>query len=174
MTSTVAAHGNKVTISDKDGFEMVLDEAADAAANTKVNLTVLDAGPLVLQVGANEDQTVTISIPKMDAAALGIDTICVENAEDAGEAISKLDEAINKVSSVRAKLGAYENRLDYAISNLDTSNENLTEALSRIEDVDMAEEMSNYTQLNVLSQAGTSMLAQANQMPQTILSLLQG
>ena len=84
------------------------------------------------------------------------------------------DEAIRQVSAVRAKLGAYENRLDSATSSLDTTSQNLTEACSRIEDVDMAEEMTEYTQLTVLSQAGTSMLAQANNRPQTILQLLQG
>lgn len=176
MTATVAADGNKVTISDKNGFEMTVmidNNALDEENPLEVDLTVLDAGPMVLQVGANEEQTVSISIPKVDAESLGIANVNVGNTNDAGQAISLFDKAINTVSSVRAKLGAYENRLEHAISNLDTSNENMTEALSRIEDLDMAEEMSNYTQLNVLSQAGTSMLAQANQMPQNILSLLQ-
>ncbi len=176
MTATVAADGNKVTISDKNGFEMTVmidNNALDEENPLEVDLIVLDAGPMVLQVGANEEQTVSISIPKVDAESLGIANVNVGNTNDAGQAISLFDKAINTVSSVRAKLGAYENRLEHAISNLDTSNENMTEALSRIEDLDMAEEMSNYTQLNVLSQAGTSMLAQANQMPQNILSLLQ-
>lgn len=176
MTATVAADGNKVTISDKNGFEMTVmidNNALDEEDPLEVDLTVLDAGPMVLQVGANEEQTVSISIPKVDAESLGIANVNVGNTNDAGQAISLFDKAINTVSSVRAKLGAYENRLEHTISNLDTSNENMTEALSRIEDLDMAEEMSNYTQLNVLSQAGTSMLAQANQMPQNILSLLQ-
>ena len=79
-----------------------------------------------------------------------------------------------QVSAVRAKLGAYQNRLDHAIANLDVSSENITEALSRIEDVNMASEMTMFTQKNVLQQAGTAMLAQANEMPQTVLSLLQG
>ncbi len=175
-TATATAIGNKVTISDKDGFEMVLnvDETAVNAGNLDVELSVLEAGPLVLQIGANEDQTISISIPEVSSETLGLENINVMTQDKAGEAISAVDKAINKVSSIRAKLGAYENRLDHAIMNVDTSNENLTEALSRIEDLDMAEEMSNYTQLNVLSQAGTSMLSQANQMPQTILSLLQG
>lgn len=175
-TATATAIGNKVTISDKDGFEMVLnvDETAVAAGNLDVELSVLEAGPLVLQIGANEDQTVSISIPEVSSETLGLENLNVMTQDKAGEAITAVDKAINKVSSVRAKLGAYENRLEHAIANVDTSNENLTEALSRIEDLDMAEEMSNYTQLNILSQAGTSMLSQANQMPQTILSLLQG
>ena len=93
--------------------------------------------------------------------------------EGAQEGIKLLDDAIASVSDVRAKLGAYQNRLDSAIRSLDTSSQNLTEAESRIEDVDMAEEMTNMTQLQVLSQAGTSMLAEANNKPQMILSLLQ-
>lgn len=79
-----------------------------------------------------------------------------------------------QVSSIRAKLGAYQNRLDSAISSLDETSQNLTEACSRIEDVDMSEEMTKYTQYSVLVQAGTSMLAQANNQPQTILQILQG
>lgn len=175
-TATATAIGNKVTISDKEGFEMVLniDETAVDAGDLDVELSVLEAGPLVLQIGANEDQTVSISIPEVSSETLGVENANVMTQDKAGEAITAVDKAINKISSIRAKLGAYENRLEHAIMNVDTSNENLTEALSRIEDLDMAEEMSNYTQLNVLSQAGTSMLSQANQMPQTILSLLQG
>ena len=100
--------------------------------------------------------------------------ICNVGTQDgACRAIEQCDVAIDMVSAIRAKLGAYENRLDHAIANLKVSSENITEALSRIEDTDMAEEMTTYTQKNVLSQAGTSMLAQANERPQTILSLLQ-
>ena len=84
------------------------------------------------------------------------------------------DDAISQISAIRSKLGAYQNRLDSAISSLDTTDQNLTEACSRIEDVDMSEEMTKYTQYSVLVQAGTSMLAQANNQPQTILQLLQG
>ncbi len=90
------------------------------------------------------------------------------------KAISAFDDAISQISAIRSKLGAYQNRLDSAISSLDTTDQNLTEACSRIEDVDMSEEMTKYTQYSVLVQAGTSMLAQANNQPQTILQLLQG
>ena len=92
----------------------------------------------------------------------------------ASSSISALDDAIQQVSSIRAKLGAYQNRLDSAISSLDETSQNLTEACSRIEDVDMSEEMTKYTQYSVLVQAGNSMLAQANNQPQTILQILQG
>lgn len=175
-TATYAAKGNKVTITDKDGFEMEL-EVEEGALDTNegvATITVLEEGPITLQVGANEYQTILVSIPEVSSVTLGTDGINIGTEAGASRAIGTLDDAINKVSSIRAKLGAYENRLDHAINNLDITGENMTESLSRIEDVDMAEEMSNYTQKNVLAQAGTSMLAQANQQPQTVLSLLQG
>ena len=115
----------------------------------------------------------SIRIPRVDPVTLGIDKVNIATADGAQDAITLIDDAINTVSAIRSKLGAYQNRLEHSISNLDTSSENMTESLSRISDVDMAEEMAEYTQKNVLAQAGTSMLAQANQRPQTILSLLQ-
>ncbi len=169
-TTTVTADGNKVTILGKDGFEMKMT----VSAAEEVELTVLDAGPITLQIGANEGQTIVVGIPRVDTETLEIADLNVRNTDGASVAIDSLDFAINKVSTVRAKLGAYENRLDHCINNLDTSNENITEALTRIDDLDMAEEMTNYSQLSILQQAGTSMLSQANQMPQTILSMLQG
>jgi len=171
-TATWIADGNKVTITDRDGFEMKLEITLGAPAGDAA-LTVLDAGPMILQIGANEGQTVDISIPEVSPVTLGTDNIKVYTDRGAAEAISSLDKAINMVSSIRAKLGAYENRLTHAIANLNVTSENMTESLSRIEDVDMAEEMTNYTQRNVLSQAGVSMLSQANERPQQILSLLQ-
>lgn len=138
-----------------------------------ITVSVLDAGPMDLQIGANEGQTMAVRIPKVTPATLGVDKINIGTADGAQEAVGLLDNAINTVSAIRSKLGAYQNRLEHSISNLDVTSENMTESLSRIEDVDMAEEMANYTQKNVLAQAGTSMLAQANQRPQTILSLLQ-
>lgn len=126
-----------------------------------------------LQIGANEGQTMSIRIPRVTPRTLGIDKINIGTADGAQRAIALLDNAINEVSAIRSKLGAYQNRLEHSISNLDVTAENMTESLSRIEDVDMAEEMAEYTQKNVLAQAGTSMLAQANMRPQNILSLLQ-
>lgn len=196
-TSTVTTKGNVVTISDKDGFEIKMEILPGAKGiSTEMGrpnpdpdpndptlavpvfgtatITVLEAGPMNLQIGANEGQTVEVRIPKVNPKTLGTDNVNVCTEAGAGEAITKMDEAIVMVSAVRAKLGAYQNRLDHAISNLDVSSVNLTEALSRIEDTDMAGEMATYTQMQVLGQASTSMLAQANERPQTILSLLQG
>lgn len=93
--------------------------------------------------------------------------------ESADEAITTINDAIEKVSAERSKLGAYQNRLDHTINNLGTSAENLTAAESRIRDVDMAKEMMEFTKNNILSQAAQSMLAQSQQMPQGVLQLLQ-
>jgi flagellin len=176
-TTTVLAKGNSITIRDRDGFEMKLElsEGASQAGNPAgtANISILDAGPMTLQIGANEGQTIDVSIPRVDTETLGIENLNVLTHDSASEGITLVDDAIAIVSSVRSKLGAYQNRLDHAIANLDTAAENMTEALSRIEDTDMAEEMATYTLENVLSQAGISMLAQANQRPQQVLSLLQ-
>ena len=144
-----------------------------AEIKVAAKVTVLDAGPMDLQIGANEGQMMEVRIPKMDPKSLGIDDINLSTADGAQEAIGKVDAAVNAVSQIRSKLGAYQNRLEHSITNIDTTTENMTESMSRIEDADMAEEMSEYTQQNVLSQAGTQMLAKANQRPETLLQLLQ-
>ena len=140
-------------------------------------VTAEDMGDLgvVFQIGANgnDDQRVTLEIGDMGARALGIDGVDLTTQEGANAAINTIDAAINTVSAQRANLGALQNRLEHTINNLDTNNENLTAAESRIRDVDMAAEMMKYTQNNVLVQAAQSMLAQANQQPQSVLSLLQ-
>lgn len=193
QTATISAKGNILTVTDNNNFEVKF-KATPGAAQTgftdtsvdgtqgsitagtdhDVSITVLDAGPMDLQIGANEGQTMTVKIPCVNTTTLGTDVVNVNTEKGAQEAITILDNAVNQVTAIRAKLGAYQNRLDHAIANLDVSSENITEALSRIEDVDMAEEMATYTQKNVLAQAGTSMLAQANERPQMILNLLQG
>lgn len=150
------------------------------------------------QIGANENQTMTLEFEDMRAAALGItgtanatgftsvDTVTdgtnntaneaaldVTTAANAGNAVTAIQGAIDKVSAERSKLGAYQNRLDHTINNLNTSSENLTAAESRIRDVDMAKEMMNQTKNSILSQAAQAMLAQANQQPQGVLQLLR-
>ena len=176
---TPLGKGNDYFPTDDDGtpqYEHILQAKIsidENASPTTVTLSVLDAGPMIIQIGANEGQTVELNIAEVSSETLGLTYLNVLTQDGANEAITMLDEAINMVSSVRSKLGAYQNRLEHAVANLDTSAQNLTEALSRIEDVDMAEEMANYTQKNVLSQAGVSMVSQANERPQNILSLLQ-
>lgn len=151
-----------------------------------------------LQIGANSGQAMNLSIGDMRAAALGItgntgqtgfsstnnvtngtDTISTEaslditSATNASKAITAIDSAMEKVSSERAKLGAVQNRLEYTISNLDNTAENLTSAESTLRDVDMAKEMMEYSKNNILSQAAQSMISQANQQPQNVLQLLR-
>ncbi len=114
-----------------------------------------------------------MGIGDMSSRALGVNNILVTSNDQANIAVGKLDLAINRVSSERAKLGALQNRLEHTINNLSVTSENLSASESRIRDVDMAKEMMNFTKYNILQQAATAMLAQANQMPQTVLQLLR-
>lgn len=177
-TATVSVDGDVATITDFNGFKMKIriDEFTLAAGETSkaTTISVLDAGPLTLQVGAAEGDSMELRIPAVTTETLAISNINLGTSEGASSAISALDGALTEVSKVRAKLGAYQNRLEHSITNLDNAGINLSEALSRIEDTDMAEEMTKYTQYNVLVQASTSMLSQANELPQQVLSLLQG
>ena len=127
---------------------------------------------VVLQIGANQGQTLAFAVTDVRAKALGINKVDVSTQEGAQKAISTLDTAIAAVSKERSKLGAIQNRLEHTIANLGTSAENLTASESRIRDTDMAAEMMEYTKNNILAQASQSMLAQANQRPQSVLQLL--
>ena len=127
----------------------------------------------IFQVGANEGEDMSIDIGDMSADALGVTRVIVTDRDSAARAISILDSAIGRVSAQRAKIGAFQNSLEHTITNLTATSTNLTAAESRIRDVDMALEMLNFTRLQILSQSGTSMLAQANQLPQSIMKLLQ-
>lgn len=169
-TATVSIDGDYVTVTDVNDFKMKFKVEGTASAT----VTVLKAGPMDLQIGANEGQTMEVRIPKVNTDTLGTEVVNVNTQESAQRAITIFENAVNEISSIRAKLGAYQNRLEHCINSLNVSAENLTEALSRIEDVDMAKEMVTYTQQQVLSQSGNAMLAQANERPQNILSLLQG
>lgn len=131
---------------------------------------------VTLQVGANEGQTMSFSIDDMSATALGINAsnVNVATQKGASDSLGKIDDAIAKVSKQRSLLGAVQNRLEHTIANLDNTAENLQAAESGIRDVDMAAEMVTMSKYNILQQAGQSMLAQANQATQGVLSLLQG
>ena len=137
-------------------------------------MNLLETGPLDLQIGANEGQFMEIRIQNLSPRALGITDINLSTSEGAQEAIGVIDEAITMISTVRSKLGAYQNRLEHTIANLNAASENMTASFSRILDADMAYEMAQFTQQNIIQQAGTAMLAQANQRPQSLLQLLQG
>nr|WP_281186681.1 flagellin [Bacillus solimangrovi] len=129
---------------------------------------------LAFQIGANTGQNVNIDVPQLSTVKLGIEDIDVRSHDSASAAIFQLEEALNIVSSVRAKLGATQNRLEHTINNVQTTHENLTASESRIRDADMALEMTEFTRNNILNQSAQAMLAQANQLPQGVLQLLQG
>jgi flagellin len=188
-TATIDTQGNRITVTDKDGFKMVYDVVADsgittgsdgsitdksgAATSIDASITVLSAGPMVFQIGNNEGQTLNVNIGKTTADSLDLANINIYTHKYASSAVESLDAAINKVSEIRSSLGAYQNRLDYTVTNLETSNENLTNAISRIMDTDMAEEITEYTQQNVLSQSALQMLTKSNARPEGLLQLFQ-
>ena len=132
-------------------------------------------GDFNFKIGANTFgcDTITISVASMKADSLGVNSINIDNAANTASALQALDKAIVDVSSERAKLGAIQNRMEYAIENLTTASENLTAAESRIRDVNMADEMVTFTKENILQQSAMAMLAQANKQPEQILTLLQ-
>ena len=168
---TDSTHSVLLSLTGGDGLG---DEDAFLTQNNydSVNST----GGMRLQIGANEGQTMSFNIGDMSASALGVSgqNVRVDEQDRASQAITTIDKAIEIVSKQRAALGAVQNRLEHTIANLDTSAENLQTAESRIRDVDMAAEMVEYSKNNILSQASQSMLAQANQATQGVLSLLQG
>jgi flagellin len=125
-----------------------------------------------LQVGSLCGQQINLSISNMDSTTLKITTLKVSSFSVAGDSMSRIQAAIDLVSTQRSELGAIQNRLEHTIANLDTTSENTSSAESRIRDTDMAEEMVTYSKNNILAQAGQSMLAQANQANQGVLSLL--
>ncbi len=172
-TLFITDSGYSKIISLEDGAGLG-DEDAFLTQNSydSVNST----GGMRLQIDANEGQTMSFNIGDMSASALGVSgqNVRVDEQDRASQAITTIDKAIEIVSKQRAALGAVQNRLEHTIANLDTSAENLQTAESRIRDVDMASEMVEYSKNNILSQASQSMLAQANQATQGVLSLLQG
>ncbi len=177
---------NKLKLEQKKGedkADMTIHfDGANKTVTAKAGVTQVDAvmneGTVNLQVGANAKQSMTIEIGDMRAKALGVadnqgEALSVKTSEDANKAIKAFDEALNAVSSQRANLGAVQNRLEYTISNLDNTAENLTSAESTLRDVDMASEMMEYSKNNILNQAAQAMISQANQQPQNVLQLLR-
>lgn len=170
-TATVSYNGNKITVSDLGGFSLTF--LAEAGYTGTIDFDVTDIGTMTLHIGSNMDQNMDVRIQEVSCESLYIDDITVTTTNGPSKALGQLDDAIAKVSDVRSKLGAYENRLEYSVDSLDAFEENMTGAMSRISDADMAEEMTNYTHLNVLNQAAISVLTQANDMPQQVLQILQ-
>lgn len=175
-TASFTTDGNEIHVVDRNGFEMTFEVdpkavAENGAVNTEVE--VLSAGPMVIQTGANSGEQISLDIPALTAKGLGVDGLIMYTHDYAAKAISALDAAIQKVSSARSQLGAYENRLEDIYDNLEIQGESVTEAYSRIMDTDMAAEMTEYTQQDVLAQAAISMMQKANERPESLLQLLQ-
>lgn len=147
---------------------------ANLAAISANNTFDVTAGTAAIQIGADGATTVDVDIDDMSANGLGLAAAGVADTTSATTAVSLIDTAIGTINTQRAKLGALQNRLEHTIANLGNTIENLTSAESRIRDVDMALEMSNFTKGQILQQAGTAMLAQANSRPQSVMQLLRG
>ena len=185
----ITVQGNNGTLTDEDResinkeLSALHEELGRIAKTTEFNTqnllgsTAAKGASFTFQIGANQGQTLTVTIGNMSGVSLlgAADKFTLGKAgANADKMLGSIDDAIKKVSSQRASLGAVQNRLEHTINNLTATNENLSEANSRIRDVDMAEEMMTFTKSNILSQAATSMLAQANAMPNSVLNLLQG
>lgn len=176
---TVQAGNDTLATEDRtaitDELTSLTAEIDNIATTTKFNkISLLDnTEAKSIQIGANGGEVLTITNADMQSAAILGAGVDVTSAATAQASIAEIDGAIELVSAQRSALGANQNRLEHTINNLTTTKENLSEANSRIRDVDMAEEMMSFTKSNILSQAATSMLAQANQMPQGVLQLLQ-
>lgn len=167
----VTSEGNRVYISDDNGFKM--DFMVDASADlTEYDIDVTDIGTMTIQIGANQYQEMDLRIPEVSAQSLYLDEIDVAVAGGADKALGTLDKALSQVNSVRSRIGAFQNRLEYANASLDETSENMTSAYSTLTDTDMATEMTEYASQNILNQAGISVLSQANDLPQQVLSLL--
>ncbi len=173
-----SVRGNIITITSdiNADFEMnykVTGTPGSTVAVTDMDVEITGIGAMTMQTGSNEGQTLDIRIPTIALAEMGLEDTDMSTVEGAMQAIDDVKYAIQYVSSARSRLGAYQNRLEHSISNLDITDENMTAAYSRIMDVNMAEEMTEYTTVQVISQASMSMLAQANERPAQVLQLLQ-
>ncbi|GFN35859.1 flagellin N-terminal helical domain-containing protein [Tepidimicrobium xylanilyticum] len=155
----------------------LIEELDDITVKTEFNgMKLVDgslSGEITFHVGPNEDHAFSVSMVNAKASELGVADVDISTQSGAQKAITTINDAIIKVAEFRAELGAVQNRLEHTIKNIDISAENLQAAESRIRDTDMAKEMMNFVKSNILQQAATSMLAQANQAPQMVLQLLK-
>ncbi|HNV70724.1 MAG TPA: flagellin [Candidatus Ozemobacteraceae bacterium] len=148
------------------------DGQSRGSGDANFQIHIVDNTPQ-FQIGADQGQSMKVSFTDMSAEALGVDKLDMTTVAGAQKALAKLNQAIDKVSAERSKLGAFQNRLEYAINNLRTTNTNLTSAESRLRDVDVSQEMIEFTRNQIINQSGMAMLAQANTLPQGVLQLLQ-
>lgn len=191
-SAVISTSGTRVTVKDVNNRTFVTDvpsnvagtqfldttktdgkSTATSSQEAKIVQEVTDVGTMSVHVGANENQVILIDIPEVSSYTLGTESINVMTEITAAKAIEAIDTAVTYASHVRSLMGAYENRFEHTTNNLAIASENLTSAVSTMMDTDMAEEMTEYTSLNVMTQAATSILAQANERPSTVLQILQ-
>ena len=168
--------GDKVTVTAANEFEITFKVDKNVTTTSQdgsISLDITGIGAMRVQIGANEGQVLAIRIPEVSLDTLGLSAIDISTQEGAQRAIELSKQANAYISSVRSRIGAYENRLEHTQSSLGVTEENVTSAFSRIMDTDMAEEMTEYANQQVLNQAGISVLTQANQRPAEVLQLLQ-
>ncbi len=168
--ASITYDGNHITITNSQGFNMSMLLAEDFTGS--ISLEVTDIGIMDVQVGVHEGQTIQIRIPDCSAEALYLDQINVSTVNGAQEALSYITAAMSKINEIRSAVGACENRLTYTTNSLDVTVEEMEEAISRLQDTDMAEEMVTYSKYNILQQAATSALSQANSLPELALQIL--
>jgi flagellin len=169
-------HDGESVAAAQNEFDQLREAIDNIATTTKFNGTSLldSSDSLTFQVGANAGETVTVTLQDMTASGLSLAGLdFTTSATAASDAIDVVDQAIKDVSGFRGALGATQNRLEHTVNSLSVAAENLAASESRIRDTDMAQEMVSFTRAQILTQAGTSMLAQANQAPQGVLSLLR-
>lgn len=164
--------GDIVKFSNALGMSVQL-KVDNSYSNADVKLELTTTGAMAVQIGANEGQYLEIRVPAMTLSNIGIYNVDVSTMDGAKRAIDQIKNGISYISNARSEIGAYQNRLEHSEKSLNVTTENMTAAYSRIMDVDMAEEMTTYSTQQVLEQAGTSMLAQANERPSDVLQLLQ-
>ena len=169
--SSIKIDENILSLKDNTGKEIRLEINENLNEDIKIDLPKI--GALTMQIGANEGQTIDINLPEISLRSLNLQNLDLSNLEDAKNGIENVKEAITKLSTIRSQIGAYQNRLEHTVSSLNITTENMTTAYSRIMDTDMAQEMTEYSTQQILSQAATSMLSQANDRPSQILQLLQ-
>ena len=172
----ISYNGDKVTVTAANEFEITFKVDKNVTTTSQdgsISLDITGIGAMRVQIGANEGQVLAIRIPEVSLDTLGLSDIDISTQEGAQRAIELSKQANAYISSVRSRIGAYENRLEHTQSSLGVTEENVTSAFSRIMDTDMAEEMTEYANQQVLNQAGISVLTQANQRPAEVLQLLQ-
>lgn len=174
-TATASTNGNRVQVTDVGGFsiDFLVNKPEDLKQPYDVEIDVTDIGAMTIQIGANQYQEMDVRIPEVSSKSLYLDKVDVTVKNGPEKAMDTLDAAIATLNEIRSRIGAFQNRLEYASNSLSETEENMTSAYSNILDTDMAEEMTEYTQQSVLDQAAISVLSQANDIPQQVLSLLQ-